>query len=332
MPDPSTHSTRAWWHWPYLLGLDGVIVALLWQALLARDHQVRVGWQMSLVLALCTWLIYGLDRWADSRTADGAGLTERHTFLWRQHPRMAWLLAFAALPPLVWLGLWQLPQVAFWHGLAIILGVVVYLCTYSLAPQGRVQSVIVSMTALIALVIVSQLEIAFVMQLMLSLFILGFMCSLAFSSLRPRVQRLLPKELFASLLFTLGCSLSAHLGALADHSLLCPETVMAWVCFLLNLGITAAAEHTAGQADASATGVAQRWQTGNVVLTAVVLVGYCLHLLWGPGGTAYHVTIAITGVALLVIGLRHREPQLQRALADLGLCLPAAGYLLWRMV
>lgn len=52
-----------WWQWLTVLSLDAPLVALAWQALLARNAGVVLGTASRFVLGSSVWLAYAGDRW-----------------------------------------------------------------------------------------------------------------------------------------------------------------------------------------------------------------------------------------------------------------------------
>lgn len=82
--------------WLTLLSLDAPLVALGWQALLARASDSPVGWHHRAIVFLSVWLGYAADRWLDTtciRTLN----TERHRFTSRNALRLLglWTLVLA---------------------------------------------------------------------------------------------------------------------------------------------------------------------------------------------------------------------------------------------
>lgn len=70
-----------WWLWPHLLSLDAPLVALVWQRWWAHAAGVVLPPSREIVLGLGVWLIYLLDRVADSKSDDPhQHRTARHVF------------------------------------------------------------------------------------------------------------------------------------------------------------------------------------------------------------------------------------------------------------
>jgi hypothetical protein len=98
MTEITPHRPR-WWQWPTVLSLDAPLVAVTWQAELARAARVPVGAAESLVLGLSVWLAYAADRWIGGWQVPPERVrTDRHRFYqlaWRPLA-CAWILVLAA--------------------------------------------------------------------------------------------------------------------------------------------------------------------------------------------------------------------------------------------
>ena len=110
----------AWWLWPHLLSLDAPLVAVVWQACWTRAAHTRFSWCHPLVLGLGVWLIYLVDRLADSlRAVPGDPLTPRHAFHARRRAGLSFLAATAAVS-LVLVTPCVLSRAEFLHGLLLL--------------------------------------------------------------------------------------------------------------------------------------------------------------------------------------------------------------------
>jgi len=56
------------WSWLNILSLDAPLIAVLWQALLARTFHIPLRPSGRLALGLTVWAIYLADRVLDART------------------------------------------------------------------------------------------------------------------------------------------------------------------------------------------------------------------------------------------------------------------------
>ena len=110
----------AWWLWPHLLSLDAPLVAVVWQSWWARAAGVRLAWGQDAILGGGVWLIYLVDRLADTATAaPGSHGTARHAFYQRHQPWMRFL-AGAIFLGLAWLAPWRLDTRQFVAGLGLL--------------------------------------------------------------------------------------------------------------------------------------------------------------------------------------------------------------------
>jgi len=63
---PATDASWRLWLWPNFLSLDAPLIAVLWQVLLTRDLGVHIRAGEPVVLGLCVWLVYVVDRVFDA--------------------------------------------------------------------------------------------------------------------------------------------------------------------------------------------------------------------------------------------------------------------------
>jgi len=87
-----------WWQWPTVLSLDAPLVAVAWQAMLARAARVTLGGHHVFILGAAVWLAYAADRWIEGWRLDPAQiLTQRHWFYrrWRWPVAVTWLIVLA---------------------------------------------------------------------------------------------------------------------------------------------------------------------------------------------------------------------------------------------
>jgi hypothetical protein len=91
---PAVLKKPRWWLWPTILSLDAPVVAVLWQALIARSAGVPLGLPERLVLGCSVWLSYSADRWIEGfRLKPGQIRTHRHGFYisWRWEILIIWV-------------------------------------------------------------------------------------------------------------------------------------------------------------------------------------------------------------------------------------------------
>lgn len=124
-----------WWQWPTVLSLDAPVVALLWQALLARTARVELSWPHAFVLGASVWFAYAADRWIEGwRLAPEQVRTQRHLFYQR------WRWPVAALGLLVLgadlaVATRELTTREFEFGLWLLAPVLLYLLSHQLVHR-----------------------------------------------------------------------------------------------------------------------------------------------------------------------------------------------------
>uniref|UniRef100_Q01UL7 UbiA prenyltransferase n=1 Tax=Solibacter usitatus (strain Ellin6076) TaxID=234267 RepID=Q01UL7_SOLUE len=132
---PRAKITRSPWIWPNLLSLDAPVIALLWQALLARTFAIPIRPAGRLVLGLTVWVIYLADRLLDTRAVPFAGEPARHLF-YRRHFRGAIAMLIGALLADFALTLFALRPPVFHNGLLALAGVALYLAALHWKPAA----------------------------------------------------------------------------------------------------------------------------------------------------------------------------------------------------
>jgi hypothetical protein len=312
-----------------MLSLDGVLVALVWQQVLAQEHSVQVPWYFRCCLALTVWIIYVIDRLLDAQHTPSAQLSARHAFV-HQHRR--WLcrllLPLAALA-LLWLALWHLPQTALWQGLIIASVTCCYLAIHSSASNSKIQLLFFILPLLCMSLAAAALP-RDGWQLSSLLAAVGLICLSFKARASEKWKQLLPKETVAALLFAQGVALSSHAWLADTHSFLCSATLTATALFALNIITIARAERSSAQADASAQEISTRWSEPACALLSLAIV--LSHLRgWSRISTAeapYLIcnVLMVSLLAWLRLRPKMASPDTMRALADLVLLLPI-GYL-----
>jgi hypothetical protein len=126
---------RSLWLWPNLLSLDAPLIAILWQALLARSFAIPLRPVGRIVLGLTVWVIYLADRLLDTRAAPFPGEPARHLF-YRRHFRAATAMLVIALLADLGLTLFGLRPPVFHNGLLAIGGVGLYLAAFHWQPSA----------------------------------------------------------------------------------------------------------------------------------------------------------------------------------------------------
>ena len=125
---PAAQRRVPWWMWPNVLSLDAPVVAVLWQAALARVSGVALPEGCHLALGLAVWLIYMVDRVLDGFSMGEQPVkTMRHAF----YQRYRWYFVFGVLPlgtlALGWVSLTAIPEGILWRGVGLSFVVGMYL-------------------------------------------------------------------------------------------------------------------------------------------------------------------------------------------------------------
>ena len=116
----STPVREVWWLWPHLLSLDAPLVAVVWLRWWARAAAVRVPWGCAFILGGGVWLIYVVDRLADTAAPSRRDHeTARHAFYSRER-RFMGLAAGLILCVLAILSPCLLPPREFAAGLGLV--------------------------------------------------------------------------------------------------------------------------------------------------------------------------------------------------------------------
>src|ERR1700732_3396400 len=113
------------WLWPNLLSLDAPLVAVVWQALIARSFGIQLRPAASVILFLTVWAIYLADRLLDTRKPPAAAESLRHQFYRRYRTPALTLLAAVLIADVILTLIWLRPAV-FHNGLYAFGGVSLY--------------------------------------------------------------------------------------------------------------------------------------------------------------------------------------------------------------
>lgn len=88
-PKGNEPTDARYWKWPNMLGLDAVLIAVLWQCALASALDLSLGGAVPLVLGLSVWLSYSADRLFDVARREPRNLLSlRHRFAKRHRVRL----------------------------------------------------------------------------------------------------------------------------------------------------------------------------------------------------------------------------------------------------
>lgn len=319
-----------WWLWPNVLSLDAPLVAVLWQAALAKVHHITIMPALHITLFISVWLIYIVDRVLDGFSMRGASrVSVRHAF----YQRNRWLYILFVIPVatvlLALLALTAIPEGIFWRGVGLGFVVALYLLHYAARGHkwiylaGNVFACGLGGLALWILPLPVQWKLAYsaVLLFLFSHSLIG----------RTRVgHRLLPKELLCGFLFAIGCSMSVGFfsGEAYSGSFLLDTLMLALLCTLNCMAISCYERETDACSDPNAItrtwpGIARAYPALLLTL-AVIAVAALIQRVSFTTVLLYPAAILIS---TLLLALVHRfakrvTPDLAHVLADAALVTP----------
>jgi hypothetical protein len=327
---PAPPSPRIpWWLWLNVLSLDAPLVAVLWQAALARVSGVALPDGCHLALGLAVWVIYILDRVLDSySTSPQSVTTVRHAF----YRRYRWVFILGVLPAAVaalgWTALTAVPEGILWRGVGLAFIVGMYLLHYAARGHSAIYLVGNLIASAVGSFFLWTLPIPPLFRFFFTVILLG-LAVLTVVGRSNQGVRLLPKEAICGYLFALGVSLSVHfysLDRLAGPVSL--ETLLlALLCMLNCIAIASYEREPDRMGDKNA--ITHTWpvvvRVYPVVLASVAMVLGFIISRQAPQGMLPYVLAVLTSLALL--GLVHYlarkfSPELCHVLADLAVALP----------
>lgn len=325
-----------WWAWPHVLSLEAPIVAILWQDVLAKAHQVSLTPGTTVGLGMAVWLVYIVDRWLDGQNPGTAPVDGRHAF-YARHARFIALFVIPAMLGVVgWLGLYIIPVGILWSGVALSLLIGIYLGTYAARGRRSWVGLIGAFVGLGSVVLVLELPIGAGVKMQLALVGLLVMTFGFFRRHRARPSGGFPKEILGSLLFALGCSLGVQFFTMGEgFVMLTADTMLIWGLFAMNLIGISCVEHEAGGGDAET--VPMLWPRVGRAYPYLLVAFIGLSIQWiaksQPATSAEFVFPVAGGLVLLGVlwFIRGRlSPLLYRVLVDLALVIPAIWFLATR--
>jgi hypothetical protein len=330
---PATAAPRIpWWLWPNVLSLDAPLVAVMWQAALAKVHKVALLPSLHITLFLAVWLIYIVDRVLDGFSMKHASLVSvRHAF----YQRNRWLYVLFVIPVagvlLALLVLTAIPEALLWRGLTLAFIIALYLLHY--AARGHRGIFIAGKLGMCAVVGLALwvLPISPPWKLLYGAVLLGLLMH-SFSRETSPGLRLLPKELLCGFLFALGCSMSVSFlaGDMPGDWLSSESLMLALLCALNCIAISCYERDTDAQSDPHA--ITRAWprimRAYPALLIAVGVFVVCSTL-----GKKLSVEILLYPAAVLLstvlLGVVHHfakriTPDLAHVLADAAVVAPMA--------
>ncbi|MFZ4764009.1 MAG: hypothetical protein ACOYMN_03570 [Roseimicrobium sp.] len=326
---PTTSPRIPWWLWLNVLSLDAPIVAVLWQAALARSHKVVLMPEVYKALFLAVWLIYMLDRVLDGFCIkDTQKGSVRHEF----YRRNRWVFLLAVIPfgtvSLLLFAASALPAGVMWRGVALGFVVALYLLHYA-ARGHRPLYVIGNVLACAVGGFVLWVLPLPVHYKWIYGTVLAALLMLAFTKRANGGMRLLPKELLCGFLFAMGCSLAVHFhtGDAGAFWFSLETLLLAFLCTLNCIAISCYERGTDMHHDRDA--LAQTWPQIARVYPALLLTLAALAVF----AVTRHVPqeLLLFGFAILLstllLGVVHQlakrlSPDLAHVLADAALALP----------
>ena len=320
-----------WWLWLNVMSLDAPLVAVLWQAALARAHKVTLMPAVHLVLFLAVWVIYMLDRVLDGFSMpQAAKLSVRHDF----YRRNRWLFLLLVIPfgvvTLLLLATTAIPSGILWRGAALAFVVGLYLLHYAARGHRPIYILGNMMACFLGGMVLWLLPLPphFKMLFGTALFAL---LVLAVSGRLQGGFRLVPKELLCGYLFAVGCTLSVNFftGDLHAHPFSMETLMLALLCAVNCIAISFYERETDAHNDRDAMsqtwpGVGRAYPTLLLVVAAVAVASLSRRLPMEL--LLYSVAVLLS---TLLLGVLHRvakrmAPEMAHVLADAAVALPMA--------
>jgi len=241
---------------------------------------------------------------------------------------------------MAWIALYHLPAGLLWRGVAMALLGTTYLACFSAGPSSILHRVLVGDSILIGTVLIWRLPFPTEYKITMSAVLSGTMTFAALGRLDPRWRTLLPKEVVAAFLLTLGCSTGVHFWAADSHPDLCVEFGLIFGLCLINLLGIASSEHLARMHTDPSSILRVRpslsllypWLVTLLFGLSVYIAIRTMSAHQTPGVAATSVVVAS---ACGISGLLHRfvdriHPELYHLLADAAMVLPLP-LLFWLM-
>ena len=320
----SASSRTPWWLWPQVLCLDAPLVAVSWMAALAKSHHLRLQPSFYIGLGLVTWIVYVLDRTADAISGRlPTPLTARHEFCLHHRKLLLRVLVPVASGYAVWLFLTDMPQGLLIQGLGLCVAAAFYLAAFS-ATHGALRIMMFVLAMVAGLMLFALLPAPGKVRIWLSAMLVVAVVSALRTKPDEKLRALVPKELAASLLFTLGCSAGVHLWTPPEHGMFCHEVQWFWALVLINLLGIQWRERIQTQLSAPLP-----WP---LMLLIGGLLCFTLQAWLSETATVVRALALISLLSasahgLLLIMARRLRPELFHTLSDLVLLLPIP--LLW---
>lgn len=313
------------------MSLDAPLVAVLWQAALARAHKVTLMPAVHVVLFLAVWVIYMLDRVLDGFSMpQDARLSIRHEF----YRRNRWLFLLLVIPSgvfaLLFLATTEIPAGILWRGVALAFVVGLYLLHYAARGHRPIYVVGNMATCFIAGMVLWLLPLPPPFKMLFGTALVALLV-LAVSGRLQGGFRLVPKELLCGYLFAVGCTLSVNFftGDLHAHPFSMETLMLALLCSVNCIAISFYERETDARSDRDA--MSQTWPgVGRaypaLLLTVALVAVASLSRRLPVELLLYSVAILLS---TLLLGLLHKvarrmAPEMAHVLADAAVALPMA--------
>lgn len=314
-----------------MLSLDAPVVAVLWQAALAKAHHVAVMPPLHVTLFLAVWLIYVVDRVLDGFSMrHSPQVSVRHAF----YQRNRWIYMLFIIPLvaaiLMLVALTAIPAGILWRGLALGFVVALYLLHY--AARGHRGIYLMGNILMCALggCVLWVLPVSLHWKLLYSTVLLALLLHSLVGQTNPG-HRLLPKELLCGFLFAVGCSMGVNflMGDLQASWFSLETLMLALLCALNCTAISCYERETDAHSDPHAITrtwphIARVYPTLLITLAAIALFAL---------GQKVPLTLLLYPAAVLMstllLGIVHHlakrlTPDLAHVLADAAVVVPMA--------
>ena len=317
-------SRTPWWLWPQVLCLDAPLVAVSWMAALAKSHHLRLQPSFYIGLGLVTWIVYVLDRTADAISGRlPTPMSARHAFCLRHQKILLRVMVPVVAVYVIWLALTDVPTGLLIQGLGLCVAAAFYLAAFS-ATRGRLRVAMFGSAAIAGFAVVALLPVPLKVQLWLAALLVVAVVSALRTGPDERLKAMTPKEVVASLLFTLGCSAGVHLWTPSEHGMFCPEVQWFWALVLSNLLGIQWRERMEDH-----PGTSFPWTLWLLIggLTCISFQAMLFETSAAVRALALVVLLAGLTHGLVLVMARRMRPELFHSLSDLVLLLPLP--LLW---
>jgi hypothetical protein len=323
-----------WWLWPNVLSLDAPIVAVLWQAALAKVHHIAVMPALHITLFIAVWLIFIGDRVLDGFSVlDASRVSARHAF----YQRNRWFHLLFVIPVglvlLVLLALTAIPEGIMWRGVALAFVVALYLLHYAARGHRTVYLAGNILLCVLGWVVLAVLPVPMQWRLLYSIVLLAVLAHAVAGQPAP-ARRLFPKELLCGFLFAVGCTMSVHfLMGDGDGGLLPRDTMLlALLCALNCIAVSCYESETDRHADPNAItrtwpNIARVYPLLLVTLAGMTIVSLVTLMQKVPNSLLLYPAAILMSTVLL--GVVHHlakriRPELAHVLADAAVVVPMA--------